>query len=92
MKAVALSYFEDHPPPFELRLAQQVDRWGTLPDSGGLLDQEAKLLDRMAWASAVDRAVRGYTEAPNLANWIKHNGDAHDLYKYVIDLLGEDGD
>lgn len=85
-----MAYFEDEPPPMELQLARQVDRWGTLPVSGGLLDQEAGLLDKMAWASAVDKAVRGYTEAPNLANWIKTNPDAHDLYKYVVGLI--DGD
>ena len=68
-----------------------MDRWGALPAAGGLLDQEAGLLDRMNWASAVYKACSGYTNAPQLAQWIKNNPDAHDLYKYVVNLLEEDG-
>ena len=90
MKAVALAYFEDGPTPNELRIARKIDRWGALPNAGGLLDQEAGLLDRCAWASSVDKAVRGYTGAPKLSTWISSNPELHDLYKYVIGLLQED--
>ena len=91
MKAAALAFFEDAPPPPELRDAWKIDRWGVLPRAGGLDDQPIGYLDRCAWASAVHKAVKGYTEAPKLAQWIANNGDLHDIYKEVTAMLAEDG-
>jgi hypothetical protein len=62
-----------------------------LPYGGGTRDQEVGLLDRMAWASATVSALSGYTNAPNLATWIKNNPELHDLYKDVVTMLNEDG-
>ena len=88
-----MAYLEPkkYAPPPELRDARQIDRWGHLPMAGGLDDQPIDYLDRCAWASAVDRAFRGYIEAPKLAQWIGSNPDLHDLYKEVMDLLVKDG-
>ena len=36
------------PPPAELRQAWECERWKTLPEPGGLNDQEYSLLTRMA--------------------------------------------
>ena len=41
---------DNGPPPTELRLAWQSQRWHALPEPGGLLDQPAGLLDRMSTA------------------------------------------
>ena len=36
------------PPPRELKLAWDCERWGTLPDSGALFDQNYALMLRMS--------------------------------------------
>ena len=91
MKAAAMAYIDDAPPPPELRDAWRVDRYGVLPRAGGLEDQPIGYLDRMAWARDTHRAFKGYTEAPKLAQWIANNGDLHDIYKEVTAMLAEDG-
>lgn len=45
------------PPPPELPIAFKVDQWGTLPDAGGLYDQDAGLLGRMTVYLNIYRAV-----------------------------------
>ena len=84
---------EDLPPPIELQLARQVDRWGALPVAGGLRDQEAGLLDRMAWADAVYKAFKGRlgTDPERLESWISNHEAEMDLYDYVQGLLRNDG-
>ena len=47
----------DGPPPPELRLAWQCQRWGGLPDAGGIYDQDAELLYRMTALNNVYRVV-----------------------------------
>lgn len=47
----------DGPPPPELRLAWQCERWKTLPDAGGLYDQDYKTLTRMSALSNVYNAI-----------------------------------
>lgn len=42
----------------ELRMAWQSERWHTLPEAGGLLDQPAGLLQRMAVVSNVYNAFK----------------------------------
>ena len=42
--------------PTALRLAWQSERWGALPEAGGLLDQPAGLLNKMAAVSNVYNA------------------------------------
>ena len=47
----------DGPPPPELRLYWTCQRYSGLPDAGGLLEQDAGLLDRMTTLGAVYEAV-----------------------------------
>jgi hypothetical protein len=49
--------------PVELRLAWQVDRWHALPEAGGLLDQPAGLLQRMASMSNVYNAFKIFAQS-----------------------------
>jgi len=44
------------PAPYELRMAWQAERWSALPDAGGLLDQQAGLISRMAAVANVYNA------------------------------------
>ena len=43
--------------PAELDLAFQSEQWGTLPESGGLLDQPLGLVSRMGAALNIYRAI-----------------------------------
>ena len=45
------------PLPPDLRLAWDCQRWGALPEAGGVLDQDAGLMDRMAALSNVYNVV-----------------------------------
>ena len=89
MIAVARFFMHNEPQPPELKLALQSDRWGVLPDAGGLRDQEAGLIDRMSWASAVHNAFRGRLNARNVIGWIDANPEAYELYAYVKKLMRE---
>jgi len=40
MRAVVECVTEGTPPPVELRLAWQCEKWNTLPEDGGLYDQD----------------------------------------------------
>lgn len=44
MAAVVDSIVEGAPPPGELRLAWQCQRWGALPRAGGIYDQDYKTM------------------------------------------------
>jgi len=46
------------PPPAELKLAWSCERWKTLPDAGGLYDQDYKLMHRMNAFTNVYNAVQ----------------------------------
>lgn len=55
---------ENTPPPVELRLAWMCEKWGTLPDSGGIHEQDYGLLTRMGGLANVYNVVtkwRNYT-------------------------------
>jgi hypothetical protein len=45
------------PPPPELRIAWQCERWNCLPDAGGYLDQDFVTVTRMTALSNVYNAV-----------------------------------
>ena len=64
------------PAPPELRLAWHCKRFGALPEAGGILDQPAYLLDRMAMADNIHTAYTSYQSATNQAEWSKANPDA----------------
>lgn len=46
------------PPPPELKLAWSCERWKTLPDAGGLYDQDYQLLHRMNAFINIHNAVQ----------------------------------
>ena len=48
----------DAKPPKELRLSWLVTKYGTLPESGGLLDQEYALIHRMDVASNIHSTLQ----------------------------------
>lgn len=48
---------DGEPPPPELKLAWLVDQWGTLPDAGGLYDQDAQTLKRMTVYNNIYKVV-----------------------------------
>lgn len=48
---------EDGPPPPELHLAWLCERFGALPDAGGVLDQDAQTLRRAVIAGNVHRTL-----------------------------------
>ena len=47
----------DGPPPLELRTAWDCGRWNTLPEAGGLYDQDWLLMRRMSALDGVYRTV-----------------------------------
>ena len=58
LAAAAVGEGKDVPPPPELELAWQIERYGTLPKPGGLEDQPAGLLRRCSIALNVYEAFR----------------------------------
>jgi len=75
-------------PPDELRLAFRCQQWGTLPCSGGLLDQPAGLVDRMTIAINVYDAWKGWLgrEPGKDAEFVKANPDAWKIVQHIIEL------
>lgn len=49
---------DNAPPPSELKLAWSCERWKTLPDAGGLYDQDYSLLHRMNAFTNIYNAVQ----------------------------------
>ena len=47
-------------PPAELKLSWDCERWHTLPEAGGLLDQDFTLITRMKSLSSVYSAVSAW--------------------------------
>ena len=55
---------QDAPPPVELRLAWLCENWKTLPEGGGMMDQDYRTIARMTGLSNVYNVVvkwRNYT-------------------------------
>lgn len=72
------------PTPADLSLAWQCQRWGCLPDAGGLLDQDHVLLSRMT------AALNVYNTLEQVRN--SHGAEIHrltsgqrTLIKYLMD-------
>lgn len=84
-----LCVFAKGEPPEELTLAWQAHRWNALPEAGGLLDQPAGLIERMAYAENMYNAYKLWHDgrAVELAN---NNPDLFDFI--VVDLGIFDGD
>ena len=79
----------DAPPPRLLTRAWRIKRWGALPEAGGLLDQPAGLMQRMAYLSDVYNAHRAWRRAlesmdsEGLARWQEQNADVMNLMAQI---------
>lgn len=69
------------PPPPLLQQAWQIKRWGALPEAGGLRDQPAGLLARMAILLDIYTANKAYADAlqanggDGMRSWEQRNQD-----------------
>jgi len=73
-------------PPDELRLAFRCQQWGTLPHSGGLLDQPAGLVERMTIAVNVYNAMKAWGERDPKQDASFFKSDAWQVAKQVLEL------
>jgi len=73
-------------PPDELRLAFRCQQWGTLPHSGGLLDQPAGLVERMTIAVNVYNAMKAWGEHDPKRDAEFFKSDAWQIVKQVLEL------
>jgi hypothetical protein len=74
MILAAVKYAEGKgPPPPELELALAAERWGTLPETGGLRDQHAGEVQRMTTALNAFRAWQTWMTRTvgDEGNWTK---------------------
>ncbi len=75
------------PLPRELVLGRQIERWGVLPNAGGLLDQSAGLLARIEIAENVYNALLLYTfQGPppgGFAKWAESHKRILDIVRNV---------
>jgi len=74
------------PPPPELDLAWQAESWQALPEDGGLRNQIAGELSRMAVALNVYRAVKGWKSSAVWAQWAKDNPQSWEMVQMVLEL------
>ena len=91
MILAAAAYAEDskkNAPPPELSLAFQAERWGTLPEPGGLRDQRIGELDRMTASMNAYRAMKSYKDCKpeDRPSWRKNNPQAHDIWRDILDM------
>ena len=65
--------------PAELELALLCERWNSLPDPGGILDQKVGVLARMTTALNVFNAIRSEQNRGNmkLAEWSRQYPDTY---------------
>jgi hypothetical protein len=91
MILAAAACAEDHgDAPRELRWVFEHDRWGALPNAGGLLDQPAGAVQRMTACENVYRALRFYAEhgpePGQLAAWRESHTDIWTIVRHVEEL------
>jgi hypothetical protein len=67
-------------------MAMMCDRWKTLPEAGGLLDQPAGMMERMTAALNVHSAFAHMYSSTDWAKWKAENPDASDLIDRVNEL------
>lgn len=79
------------PPPPELELAWQARAWSTLPEPGGLRDQRAGELQRMAAVLNTYDAWRARTQHANWAKWAKESPESWRIVSYVLKLRKQHG-
>ena len=72
--------------PEELRLAFRCQQWGSLPMSGGLLDQPAGLVEKMTVAINVFNAWKYHVSRDPKSDAEYFKSDTWKVAKEVIDL------
>lgn len=93
MAVFAAAEGKSEPPP-TLRYAWQCERWGALPNAGGLRDQPARMMADMPVAANVYNARKRYWHAMrngNIVDWKRKNPDAWDIVAKVLELRREYG-
>lgn len=80
------------PPPPELKLAWQARTWGKLPEPGGLRDQRAGELERMAAALNVYQTIHGFHLSNDWERWGRTNPSGSEILAYVLRLRREHGE
>lgn len=81
---------ENGTPPFELRLAWQMERYHALPDNGGLLDQRYKLMRVAATLKQVYAAITGYNAAGiERAKWSNNYPELARTRNWALTLIGD---
>lgn len=66
----------------------QARAWGVLPCAGGLRDQLVGVLERMAMAENVYRAIKAWHSAVNWAQWSRANPADYEIVQHVTTLRG----
>ena len=79
------------PPPPELELAWQARAWGTLPEPGGLRDQRAGELQRMAAALNTHDAWGARRRHTNWVRWAKESPESWRIVLFVQRLRKQHG-
>jgi hypothetical protein len=65
------------------------DRWSALPEAGGLLDQPAGLMERMAITSNVVKTIQARNASENWAKFMEDNPAAARLINWVQELRSD---
>ncbi len=73
-------------PPHQLAYAWQCQRWGAMPNAGGLRDQPVRLMKDMAVMSNVYDAMKGFQRAmhTNIVTWQTANPDAWQIVSFYM--------
>jgi len=80
--------------PAELELALQCERWGALPEPGGLLDQPMGLLARMSAVLNVYNALKSEQQrgSSTLTDWSRSNPGALQTVARIEKMRAEQDD
>jgi len=91
MILAAADYAEDKisAPPIELKYAWQAHSYNTLPNAGGLRDQPAGLLLRMAASYNAWNAIVQFKSANFDPKWIKNHSDQWQIITEIEKLRAE---
>jgi hypothetical protein len=72
MAAVRYVEGKDTQPPYELRMAYQIERWGD-PFGGGWMEWDARLLARMQTVKAYADAFKAYKDYSGQKGFVGNN-------------------
>ena len=83
MLEAAASAQWDQPAPEELQMAWDCQRWNTLPEPGGLLDQPAGYVHRMNVALNVHDAFQSRQSAEDHVGWTEKHPRAWKIVAHI---------